>query len=421
MQPAIAPIALEMETLLTQKMLPFWLERSIDGEYGGYLTCVDENGVVNAQADKMIVTQTRMLWGFSSLRAFVPDAACAGEMAAAAHQGYDFLMKHFWDREHGGFCWMTARDGRLLDAGKLMYAQSFGIYALSAYFLAYGNPEALVFAEKTFDLIQVYAADTANGGYLENLEADWSPAGPGWCAGDRKSLDIHMHLMEAFTLLYQATGKELHRRKLREVTDLILRYMIDPAGYGRNQFGLKFNVLPAINIRRTWNAERESNEAIAAPTDTTSYGHNVELSWLLQLACDTMGAPGDAPILQKLLDHSLLYGYDYEYGGVYRDGVGESTALVTDKEWWQNFESLVGYLNGYLRYGDGKYLAAFAGTWEFIKKYFLVEGLGESRQLLRRDGTPVVSGIGNPWKGIYHTGRALSECVRRIRGSSCEA
>jgi mannobiose 2-epimerase len=414
----LTAIADEMNEILSRKMLPFWLERSIDKVYGGYLTCIDETDAVSADADKMIVTQTRMLWGFSSLRDFAPDAACDAKMADAAHQGYDFLIKHFWDSERGGFRWMTARDGRPLDEGKLMYAQSFGIYALCAYALAYNRPEALAYAGKLFDLIQIYAADTANGGYLENLESDWSPAGPGWCAGDRKSLDIHMHLMEAFTLLYKATDKEIHRRKLSEVIDLILRHMVDGTGYGRNQFDLQFRGLPAINIRRTWNAEREANETIGAPEDTTSYGHNVELSWLLRLAYDTLGTPEDHPILHRLLDHSLQYGYDYEYGGVYRDGIGEGPALVTDKEWWQNFECLVGYLNGYLRYGDERYYDAFAMTWAFIKKHFLIEGLGESRQLLRRDGTPIVSNIGNPWKGIYHTGRALAECVRRIRAGA---
>jgi len=407
-------IAGEMRRILSAQMLPFWLERSIDETYGGYLTCIDENGIVDAGTDKMIVTQTRILWGFSALRAFAANAGCAQKMEAAAHQGYDFLIQHFWDHERGGLNWMTARDGRLLDGGKLMYAQSFGIYALCAYYLAYGKPEALAYAEKIFDLTQIYAADTANGGYLENLEPDWSPAGPGWCAGDRKSLDIHMHLMEAFTLLYRATGKEIHRRKLNEVIDLILRRMVNGAGYGRNQFDLQWGVLPAINIRRTWNAERESNETVSTPEDTTSYGHNVELSWLLQLAYDTMGMPQDNPIIQKLLNHSLKYGYDYQFGGVYRDGIGEGPALVTDKEWWQNFECLVGYLNGWLQYGDERYLDAFAGTWAFIKKHFLIDGLGESRQLLRRDGTPLVSDIGNPWKGIYHTGRALAECLRRL-------
>ena len=143
MLPSLPAIALEMEALLAQKMLPFWLERSIDMECGGYLTCIDENGAVSADADKMIVTQTRMLWGFSALREFAAGTTCAEKMAAAAHQGYEFLIKCFWDRERGGFRWMTARDGRLLDAGKLMYAQSFGIYALCAYYLAYGKPEAL--------------------------------------------------------------------------------------------------------------------------------------------------------------------------------------------------------------------------------------------------------------------------------------
>ena len=411
----INTIAREMEDVLTNKMIPFWLDRSIDAKYGGYLTIVDEKGQVDKNAYKMIVTQTRMLWGFSDLRDFA--GADNGEaMTAAAHQGYKFLINHFWDNTYGGLNWKTARDGKLLDDGKLGYAQSFGIYALCAYHLRYDCPEALFYAEKIFDLMQIYAADTANGGYLENLEKDWSPSDSGFCAGDRKSLDIHMHLMEAFTLLYSATRKEIHRRKLTEVIDIILRHMIDEKGYGRNQFDLRFQVLPAIDIRRTWNAERETNEVIAAPEDTTSYGHNVELSWLLQLAYDTLGYTGEAPIIRKLLDHSLRFGYDYEYGGVYRDGVGENPALITDKEWWQNFEALVGYLNGYLRYKDERYLDAFTRTWDFIKKYFLIEGLGESRQLLKRDGTPVVSDIGNPWKGIYHTGRALAECVRRIKG-----
>ena len=35
-------------------------------------------------------------------------------------------------------------------------------------------------------------------------------------------------------------------------------------------------------------------------------------------------------------------------------------------------------------------------------------------QLLREDGTPLVANIGNPWKGIYHTGRAFAECIDRL-------
>jgi len=403
----------EIQQILANKMIPFWLDRCIDREYGGYLTVINDAGIVSPEAEKYIVTQTRMLWGFSALRDFASPADAA-RIENAARQGYEFFIENFWDREYGGFYWKTDRAGLCSDPGKLSYGQSFAIYALSEHALRYGNREAREYAEKTFDLMQIHAADTLRGGYFENMGMDWSLAKGGMYAGDRKSLDIHMHLMEAFTTLYSLTRREIHRRKLLETIDLILLHMVDKEeGYGFNQFNTSFEKIPAINIYRTWNADRETNEELKGPMDTTSYGHNVELSWLMSAAYDALGEKaGDKDaILKKLLDHSIKYGYDNEYGGIYRDGVGAEAALVTDKEWWQNFEAMVGYLNGFYRFGDARYCQYFEKTWKFVKKYFLIEALGESRQLLSRKGEPVISNIGNPWKGIYHTGRALAECV----------
>ncbi len=412
--------AKEMRNVLSDKMIPFWLEKSIDKLYGGYLTCIDEHGAVSADKNKMIISQTRMLWGFSALTDFMPEKYIE-QSEYAARQGYDFLIKYYWDERHGGFRWETTRKGASVDAGKLTYAQSFAIYALSEYFKRYNNRNALDYAEKTFDLLQIYAADTLNGGYFENLTEEWSIAAGGVYAGDRKSLDIHMHLMEAFTNLYQVSRKEIHRRKLLEVIEIILTHMINrESGYGLNQFNAGFGSLPAINIYRTWNADRQSNEKVGSPADTTSYGHNVELSWLLNRAFEVLGETGQESksFIKKMLDHSLTYGYDYEFGGIYRDGIGNTPALVKDKEWWQNYESMFGYLNGYILFGDSRYLEAYYLTWEFIKKHFIIDKFGESRQLLNRDGTSIISDIGNPWKAIYHTGRALSECISIIEKST---
>lgn len=405
----------EILSVLRDKVIPFWLERGIDRVHGGYLTDFDQNGEEGVNTVKYIVTQSRMLWGFSQLAKFAKPEDRV-RMEEAAHQGYRFIIDKFWDKVHGGFYWMVNRDGSVADASKLTYGESFGIYSMSAYAITYGVKEALEYAEKTFDLLQVYAADTRYGGYYENIEPDWTVSPGGAWAGDRKSLDIHMHLMEAFTTLYEASGKEIHKRKLQESIGIIMDHMVnEEIGYGFNQFDLQFRQIPAININRTWNAERETNETVAQPTDTTSYGHNVELSWLMNYAYQMLGeADSQEPILRKLLDHSLKYGYDYEYGGVYRDGIADQGVLVTDKEWWQNFESLVGYLNGFTKYRDEKYWDAFAMTWEFVKTKFLNLEVGESRQLLDRTGEPLVPNLGNPWKGIYHTGRALAECLERF-------
>ena len=62
----------EMEAFM-KRSVPFWLEHGIDREYGGYLVCFDCHGrpmkelAVLSPDDKMIVTQTRMIWGFSAL------------------------------------------------------------------------------------------------------------------------------------------------------------------------------------------------------------------------------------------------------------------------------------------------------------------------------------------------------------------
>lgn len=406
----------EMRACLSQKIIPFWLARAVDNQFGGYLTNFDEKGVFNGNGTKYLVTQSRMVWGFSNLLEFCPPAD-REFMAEAARQGAQFLMKRFWDEAYGGYYWQLNRDGSVADPAKLVYGEGFAIYALSEYALTYRDEEALAFAERGFDLLQLYAADTLRGGYYENIERDWSISPAGSYAGDRKSLDIHMHLLEAFTTLYRASGKEIHARKLKEVLDLIFAHMVNrEKGYGLNQFDLDFHPLPAINIMRTWNAERETNEVIQTPTDSTSYGHNVELSWLADLCLNVLGCDrsGYEPVLKKLLDHALRFGFDHARGGVYRDGVSDQAVLVYDKEWWQNFEALVGFLNGYKLYGDERYLDAFLKTWAFDRDFFMNMEVGESRQLLQADGTPVISNMGNPWKGIYHTGRALAECLRRL-------
>ena len=406
----------ELFDTLQKEIIPFWLNNSIDKEYGGYITSFDENGHFDGNGIKNIVTQARMVWGFSRLMPYASDED-KPRMKEAAEYGKRFLIDRFWDKEYGGYYWLLNRDGSVHDDSKLTYGEGFAVYALAQCYLTYGDKEALEYAEKGFDYLLKYSADTLRGGYFENVERDWTLSPAGKAAGDRKSLDIHMHLLEAYTTLYEATGKEIHGRRLREVYELIVRHMINAAeGYGYNQFDLDFNKVPAVNIPRTWNAERESNEKIDTPTDTTSYGHNVELSWLADLALKVLGSrtEEDQELLIKLLDHALAHGYDWEHGGVFRDGVGTGPALVRDKEWWQNFESMTGFLNGYMMTGDEKYYDAFSRTWDFDNRYFMNHEVGESRQLLREDGTPLVANIGNPWKGIYHTGRAFAECIDRL-------
>lgn len=400
---------------LEEGIIPFWLRRSIDREYGGFLTCFDQDGKPTGDVDKYLITQTRMIWGLSRFGHYYPEKTILLE---EAKKGVCFLIDHFWDRQFGGWCWKSKRDGTILDNGKLVYGQVFAIYALSEYTLATRDMIGLEYADETFNLLQKYCVDTYYGGYYENLEADWKVSPSGSSGGDRKSLDIHMHVMEAFTTLAKCSNQEIHRRKLEEVINLILKKMIHQNyGCGLNQFDLGFNPIPPIAIKRTWNAERQKGQILSSPIDTTSYGHNLEFAWLLNETAEVLGRPKDyyKEVIKKLVNHSFEYGFDTEYGGVYRDGPYNGPSIVTDKEFWQNAEALVGFLEAYEIIGDKRYLEAFQKCWDFVKCYMINHAYGEWRQLVDRQGSILVGNLGNPWKACYHTGRSVLESMIRIK------
>ena len=409
----IQTILREVRETLEQGILPFWLERGVDRECGGYVTCFDAGGEPLGDTDKYLVAQTRMLWGFSALYEEYRDE----RLREAARQGYSFVLRHFWDADALGWFWKVRRDGACLDAGKVACGEATALSALALYGRVFGNAEAVAYAERTFNLLQIHCADTLRGGYFENLERDWSPSAPGFSGGDRKSLEGHLHLMESFTTLAQATGREIHRRKLKEAIGVILRHMVDHAhGCGLGQFDIEFRPVPTIGVHRMWGGDDAADGAVEMPADTTSYGLNLELGWLLNRAADVLGYPRDhyTAHLRAFVDHALRHGFDGELGGVFRLGSPGGPAFATDKEWWQNCEALVGLLDIYERTGDEAYFEAFRKTWRFAREHFVHPAAGEWRQLLRRDGTPAVAALGNPWKTIFRTGRALLECKRRL-------
>lgn len=403
----------EMSAHLEEGLIPFWLSRAEDKECGGFLTNFDERGIHTGTPEKYLNTQCRLIWTFSRLHRRRP----ADAFARLARKGADFILAHLWDCERGGFFWKCRRDGGRFDEGKIVYGESFAIYALSEYALATGDTRGLEYASRTFDLLQRHCADTRHGGYREYFSADWTPETPGFGGGDRKTLDTHMHLVESFTTLFEVSGEEIHRRKLLELVDLIAERMIDPAtGCGLNQFDLAWNSVPALALKRTWNAER-FGERPAEPVETTSYGHNTELAWLLRRALETSGTGVEPyrPMMRRLIDHAVRHGVDWECGGIYRDGLrATGEPLVCEKEFWQHAEALVGFLDGYELFGDLRHLEACECLWRFVRDRMIVADVGEWRTLLDRGGAVMDGNIGNPWKVSYHNGRSMIECVERL-------
>ncbi|MCX6228356.1 MAG: AGE family epimerase/isomerase [Bacteroidia bacterium] len=405
----------EAENHLINELLPFWTSRMIDTVNGGFLTHFDENGNDTGEDEKSLIAQTRCLFTIASAhRAGYGN----GTYAAMAKHGADFLINKMWDEKHGGFFWMMNRKGEVKIDQKIIYGHSFAIYSLSEYTLATGDQRGVEYAEKVFDLLQKYCADTRYGGYWEMFHRDWTMCGPGSQGGDRKTLDVHMHLMEAFTTLYECTGKEVHRRKLAENIDLLLNKIIHPQyKTGIPQFYKDWTVAPQIKFDIIWGWDRFSPDGEKGnATDNTCYGHNAEFAHLLIHAYRIMKIDpnSEKDLFRTIFDHTVDNGIDWEFGGVYVEGPHSGGVYDKEKEFWQQAEALIGLLDGVLMFNDEKYWKAYVNVHRFVIDKVVNKGVGEWYPLLSRTGVPIWTHMSHSWKINYHTVRAMIQSVVRL-------
>lgn len=404
----------EISDYLVNKLLPFWFDRSRDRKFGGFITHFDKYGNDSGEDEKSLIAQARMLYSFSSAFRSGYGSMCKGY----AEHGFDFLVNRMWDHRNGGFYWLVNRRGDIIKDDKILYGHSFAIYALSEYTLATGDDTGRVYAEKVFDLIQKHATDTLFGGYFEMFDRQWHLAGPGSKGGDRKTLDAHMHLMEAFTTLYECTRNELHRRKLIEIIEIISHRLLHPRyATGVPQFKTNWEPAPQIKFDIIWGWDRFKQDGLKSnPDDNTSFGHNVELAWLMMHALDILGIPLDAYIEKfiAMLEHAIENGIDHEFGGVYVEGPHAGGVFDREKEFWQQCEVMIGMLDAYLRFGALKYLRAYESVHRFMFSKGINFDVGEIWPLLTREGEPIWTHMSHSWKINYHSIRAMIQSKEKL-------
>jgi mannose 2-epimerase len=407
----------QTQAYLTEMLLPFWLENAADPEGGGYLTHFDQQGRRTADTTKTFLMQIRTLYTMSSAeRAGYGGGRCA----ELAKLGADFILDHYWDDEHDGWIWIADRQGNPTCWDKVGYGHCFGVYAFSEYYLATGDERGREAALRTYDAICRHMIDFQHGGFIELFHRDWTPLEGETSGGNRKSLDVHMHMMEAFTTLYEVTGNVSHRRHLLEIIDLILAKMLHPEnGLGIAQFAYDFTPLAAINFDTTWGRDADPEEGNEAkPLDQTSPGHNVEFAWLLLHTADVLGIPREkyAHILRATCDHCVTFGLDHEYGGVYADVPMDRPTTLTEKQFWQQGEALIAMLDACIVLGDDTYWDAFLNLYHFVaEKLVAMDAGGEWYERLDRQGNILDGDLAHSWKINYHSVRSTIQAIERLR------
>ncbi len=404
-------LADEVHANLNQQIVGKWFPAALDKEHGGYQQNFGEDWAKIPDSERSIVYQSRLIWMASQMIAH--NAAQAETYRTAARHGFDYLAGTMQDRDQGGFFWAVDMQGKPNTPRKdekHVYGISFALYASCAYYHATQDQRALDLAKQTFQWLGAHAHDAKNGGYFEAFTRSGKPlmTPPNKNAVSDaigthygyKSMNSHIHLLEAFTALYQVWHDPLVKQRLEELF-LIVRDKIAVAPGCLNLF-----------FTPDWKPIPEYD----------SFGHDIETAYLLTEAAEVLGKPNDPKawqVARSLVDHALDYGWDVKEGGFYDSGVTFGTPAKKEKVWWVQAEGINALLWMHRKYGKEtpRYWDAFVKQWEFIRTKQVDAKYGGWYPQIEPGGEPTKNRQkSDGWTECYHQGRAMLEVESVLRG-----
>jgi mannobiose 2-epimerase len=386
---------------LTGNILPFWMRHTLDRENGGFYGAVDCDLRIDKQAPRASVINARILWTFSAAARVVGDAAYR-ETADAA---YRYIADRFWDKQYGGVYWMLDYLGNPVSDRKQIYAQAFAAYGMAEYFRATGYAESLELAKRLYRLIEEQSGEPEYGGYLEARARDWSPLDD-LRLSDKdlncpKSMNTHLHVLEAYTNLLRAWPDDGLRTRLRRLLELTMDRIVD---HSTRHFKMFF-----------WNDWSSLN-------DHVSFGHDIEGSWLIQEAAEVVGDRGLIDRARELAVCMAQAVYDEgldEDGSIFYEA-SPGRMVDPNKHWWAQAEAVVGFYNAWQVSGQEHFRTAAWRAWEYIEDKVVDKVHGEWHAKLKPDGTPwradedADACLVGAWKCPYHNGRVCLEMMARL-------
>ncbi len=406
-RPDLEALSASAEKEVRGDILPFWIKNTRNTDNGGFVGLITADMKVKKGAPRGALLTSRILWTYSTAYRLYHDPAYL-DMATYA---YHDLVDHFWDKENGGLYWIIEADGTPKDTIKLIYGQVFGVYALSEYYRATGEKPALEKAIAIYNLVEAHSRDRKNGGYLDVLDVHWAriPSDAKNPLGQApKSQNSHIHILEAYTNLLRAWPDPVLRANQRDLFEMVATHIVDPKTHHLILF-----------MKEDWTPTSvaypdEPGDRTSTPEDV-SYGHDIELSWLLVEAAEGLGDPAlvarAKAISLDIARVTLAEGVEPD-GSLVSDG-GPKGYTDTNKEWWQQAEAAIGFMNAYQISGDGRYLTASLRSWDYIKAKFF-DPQGDWFNLLTREGKPLPLPKVSLWKCPYHSSRSCFELIERV-------
>lgn len=379
------------ESTLTGNILPYWSARMVDHRYGGFHGRIDGDDRLHPTANKGAVLNARILWTFSAAY----GALGTPLYRELADRAFTYINRYFLDVPQGGLFWELDYLGCPVNRKKQVYAQAFAIYAWAEYYRATGEGAALRLAQELFLLLE-HTADNELGGYPEAFSADWQPIDDmrlsAKDANEKKTMNTHLHVLEAYTNLYRIWKDERLRHALDRLLTLFSSHFLAD---GTGHLTLFFD--------EHW---RPKSTAV-------SYGHDIESAWLLLEAAHVLG---DAVWMDRMAA-TTCHIAEATLQGILPDGSlayeREGDHLDDDRHWWVQAEAVVGFTYAFRLSGDVRFKRTARKLWNYINANLVDTTNGEWYWSRRADGSiNRMEDKAGFWKCPYHNGRMCLEMTR---------
>lgn len=382
----------EIRSHLTENIIPFW-KALRDDEFGGYYGWMDYDLKLDKKAVKGCILNSRITWFFSNAYTLLKDESLLEE----AKHGFAFMKEHCMDKENGGIYWSIKYNGEPEDTTKHTYNQAFSIYALSSYYEASKDEEALSMAKELFRIIETKCTDEI--GYKEAFDKEFHEIENDKLSENgviaEKTMNTLLHVFEAYTELYRVSGMPEVKERLKWIMDTFADKVYNPVLHRQEVF-----------------FDANMNSII----DLHSYGHDIETAWLIDRGVEVLGEKKYEEKMTPITKDLTAQIYKVAFDGHSLANECEKGVVNTHRIWWVQAETVVGFLNGWQKNPDKpEYLEAAKAEWNFIKEHVIDKRNGSEwfwevdAEGKPFEGRPIVE----PWKCPYHNGRMCFEVIRR--------
>jgi len=366
----------EIRSWMFDQALPFWASAGLDPDGNGFVEQLALDGGPAPAGFKRLRVQARQIYVYSHAHVM----GWAGPARATAARGADFMTAHGWLAE-GGWAKTLGERGGVIDPTLDLYDQAFAIHAFAWFHRAFGDADALRWAERTVDAVSRRLRRPDGRGFWPVLPA-----------GGEELQNPHMHLLEAMMALHEATGERRYLAEADSIASLMTGTFYDPVTSTLAEY-----------FDADWRRQKPPRGRIVEP------GHHMEWVWLLG-QCGRLTGRDFSDIAAPLYNFAGSHGISDRTGLLYDALLDDGSVHDGRHRCWPQTEALKAHL-AVAEFAGRRDLTVIAETVSnLLDRYLAHAPAGTWLDQFDEGGRPISKTI--PASTLYHVYLAFAELLR---------